>query len=244
MKLEEIKKENIYTVPDKYFDQLPTRIQSRVHVKKPVLGISLNWNSVYKIAAPVFAVVLMVVYFGIPKLNNSAPSAEDFLAQVSSDDLIAYLQTTDITTDDIAEELDLTNIDLDFYIIDTDTLDSSLSKSTLVIGPTSTVFFDSFKAGVYYLIFQLEFNGVDLINGYRIPGMYNGDNSKVPVAKSDIIMQHSRNHAGSSIGGSRHYPAKGGIFLIHRQGKTTDPIKGIFKIIAPCPDRRQPAVVI
>ena len=115
MKLEEIKKENIYTVPDKYFDQLPTRIQSRVHVKKPVLGISLNWNSVYKIAAPVFAVVLMVAYFGIPKLNDSAPSAEDFLAQVSSDDLIAYLQTTDITTDDIAEELDLTNIDLDFY---------------------------------------------------------------------------------------------------------------------------------
>lgn len=77
------------------------------------------------------------------------------------------------------------NIDLDFYIIDTDTLDSSLSKTTLVIGPTSTVFFDSFKAGVYYLIFQLEFNGVDLINGYRIPGMYNGDNSKVPVAKSE-----------------------------------------------------------
>jgi hypothetical protein len=114
MKLEDIKKKNIYSVPDKYFDQLPTRIQSRVNVKKPVFGLSLNWGLVYKVAAPALAVILIVFYFG-SKNNFTDPSTDDLLAQVSTSDLIAYLETTDITTDEIIEELDLSNIDLDFY---------------------------------------------------------------------------------------------------------------------------------
>jgi len=115
MKLEDIKKENIYTVPDKYFDQLPTRIQTQVYKKKPVLGFSLNWHLAYKIAFPALAVLLMVFYFVAPRFANSAQSAEEILAQVSTEDLVAYLQTTDITTDEIIEVVDFTNIDLDFY---------------------------------------------------------------------------------------------------------------------------------
>ena len=42
-------------------------------------------------------------------------SADDILAQVSTDDLVAYLETTDITTEEILEEIDITNIDFDFY---------------------------------------------------------------------------------------------------------------------------------
>jgi len=114
MKLEDIKKKNIYTVPDKYFDQLPTKIQSRVNEKKPVFGISFKWNLILKVAAPAFAVILILFYFGIND-NSSNLSADDLLAQVSSEDLIAYLETTDITTDDIIEELDLSTIELDFY---------------------------------------------------------------------------------------------------------------------------------
>ena len=113
MKLEEIKKKNIYTVPDKYFDQLPSRIQSRVNVKRPVLGIKLSWSLALKVATPAIAIIVFLFYFGIN--NNNNLSAEDLIAQVSTEDLIAYLETTDITTDEIIEELDLTNIDLDFY---------------------------------------------------------------------------------------------------------------------------------
>ncbi len=111
MKLEDIKKKNIYSVPDKYFDQLPTRIQSRVNDKKPVLGVPLNW----KLALKVAAVVMILFYFGIATMKNSTLSSEELLAQVNTDDLIAYLETTDITTDEIIEEVDFTNIDLDFY---------------------------------------------------------------------------------------------------------------------------------
>ena len=113
MKLEEIKKKNIYTVPDKYFDQLPTRIQSRMNEKKPVFGISVNWSIVLKVATPSFAVILLLFYFGASR-NNTYKSAEEILAQVETEDLIAYLETTDITTEDIIEELDLSTIDLNF----------------------------------------------------------------------------------------------------------------------------------
>lgn len=115
MKLEDIKKKNIYSVPDKYFDRLPAIIQSRVIEKKPVLGLSLNWSLAFKVAAPALALVLILFYFGISTTDNSTLSSDELLAQVSADDLIAYLGTTDITIDEILEELDLSNIELNFY---------------------------------------------------------------------------------------------------------------------------------
>lgn len=115
MKLEDIKKKNIYSVPDKYFDRLPAIIQSRVIEKKPVLGLSLSWSLAFKVAAPALALVLILFYFGISTTDNSTLSSDELLAQVSTDDLIAYLGTTDITIDEILEELDLSNIELNFY---------------------------------------------------------------------------------------------------------------------------------
>ena len=114
MKLEDIKKKNIYTVPDKYFDQLPARIQSRVSEKQPVSWLSWNWSLSYKLAVPAIAVILMVIYFG--RTNNFIPQNTDaILAQVSTDDIIAYLEFTDITTDDIIESVDMSDLELDFY---------------------------------------------------------------------------------------------------------------------------------
>ncbi len=114
MKLEDIKKKNIYSVPDKYFDQLPTRIQSRVNKKRPVLGLTLDWNLVFRVAVPVLTVVFFVFYFSIGN-HKSAQSAEELLAQIDTEDIIAYLETTDITTDEIIDGIDLSAIELDFY---------------------------------------------------------------------------------------------------------------------------------
>lgn len=113
MRLEDIEKKNIYTVPDKYFDQLPTRIQARVTKKKWGFGFSFNWNLAVKVAAPAFAIILILFYFGIPGSTNSL-NAEEILAQVSTEDVIAYLEITDITTDEIIEGLDLSDLELDF----------------------------------------------------------------------------------------------------------------------------------
>ena len=113
MKLEDIKKKNIYTVPDKYFDQLPTRIQARVNEKKPVFGINVDLSLVLKVAFPAVALVVVMFYFGLNNYNSDK-SAADLLAQVSTEDLIAYLETTDITTQQILEEVDFSILDLDF----------------------------------------------------------------------------------------------------------------------------------
>jgi len=114
MKLEDIKKKNIYTVPDKYFDQLPTRIQSKVNEKKPVSWFSWDWKLSYKVAMPAIAVVLFVLFLVKPDSNiNQDPGT--LLAEVSTEDIIAYLEFTDVTTDEIIESVDLDDLDLNFY---------------------------------------------------------------------------------------------------------------------------------
>ncbi len=113
MKLEDIKKKNIYTVPDKYFDQLPTRIQSRVNEKKPVFGLSLNWNNAIKVTVPAIAMILIAIIYGI-NTSTSTLSADEILAQIKTDDLIAYLEMSDITADEIIENLDFTDLEIEF----------------------------------------------------------------------------------------------------------------------------------
>jgi hypothetical protein len=112
MKLEDIKKQNIYTVPDKYFDQLPTRIQSRVN--DPVSGLHWNRSIIFKLAVPAIAVIVMILYFD--RNDSFAPQdAEAILAQVSTEDLIAYIEDMDISTDEIIESIDFSDVELDFY---------------------------------------------------------------------------------------------------------------------------------
>lgn len=114
MKLEDINKKNIYTVPDKYFDQLPARIQSRVNEEKPVSWLRWDWTLTYKLVAPVAAMLLLIFYFG-QRPDSGFQNAEAILAEVNTEDLIAYLETTDITTEEIVESLDLYDMDLDLY---------------------------------------------------------------------------------------------------------------------------------
>ena len=113
MKLDDIKKKNVYNVPDRYFEQLPGRIQTRVSKKKPDFFYSFNWKLTAQIASPVLAVLLLIFYFGIGT-QTSALSAEELLAEVTTEDVIAYLETTDLSADEIIEELDLSMVDLDF----------------------------------------------------------------------------------------------------------------------------------
>ena len=113
MKLEDIKKKNVYTVPDRYFEELPGKIQERVSEKKPGFIFSLNWKLAFQVASPVLAVLLLIFYFGIGTQSSSL-SAEELLAEVTTEDVIAYLETTDLSADEIIEELDLSTVDLDF----------------------------------------------------------------------------------------------------------------------------------
>ena len=112
MKLEDINKKNIYSVPDKYFDRLPGRVQARIEAKKPREIFTLNWSLTYKVAAPALAMVMLVLFFWFDGPAKSQ-SAESLLAQIDTDDLVAYLQTTHITTEEIIESIDFSDIDMD-----------------------------------------------------------------------------------------------------------------------------------
>ncbi len=130
MKLEDIKKKNIYTVPDAYFDQLPTRIQARVHKTESAPFFSFNWSLTYKVALPALAVLILVFYLGSdPKVNSG--SAESLLTHVSTEDLVAYLETTDITSDEILESIDFNTTDLDMTLDQPLIEDDEISEESL-----------------------------------------------------------------------------------------------------------------
>lgn len=76
------------------------------------------------------------------------------------------------------------NIDSSLFTIDNSPLYESISKSTLVIGPSSTVILDSVYSGVNYLVFEPSDEGFSLMN-YPIVSPFNGKDLKIPVASNE-----------------------------------------------------------
>lgn len=76
-------------------------------------------------------------------------------------------------------------INNDFFKLDTDVLSKSIINSSLIIGPTSTVFIESLYFGKNYLIYEPSCdNNVDITN-YNLVPPFNGNDSKIPVAFSE-----------------------------------------------------------
>ena len=74
-------------------------------------------------------------------------------------------------------------IDTIFFEIDTELLYDSLNKSSLVLGPTSSMFFDAIYSGVNYLIYEpLYDDGLDILND-PIGSPFDGSDEGIPVAK-------------------------------------------------------------
>ncbi len=75
-------------------------------------------------------------------------------------------------------------LDPHFFKLDSETLQNSLTHSTLVIGPTSTVFLEALYYGADYLVYDPICENVDLINFPLVPP-FDGSDRKVPVAKNE-----------------------------------------------------------
>lgn len=121
-KLDDIPKKTIYEVPEGYFDKLPTVIQSRIAQKEesrnPFFSFSLRY------ALPALALVITV---GVWLLNSGEDNvnAEQLLASVDTSELVAYLEESDITTDELLETVslnqeDVSAIESNVYRIDAD----------------------------------------------------------------------------------------------------------------------------
>ena len=73
-------------------------------------------------------------------------------------------------------------IDIKFFQIDKESLSNSLKKSSLVIGPTSTVFLESLLTGVNYLVFEPFLPNGNSFDNIPIVPPFNGSDTRIPCA--------------------------------------------------------------
>jgi len=123
-KLEDIPKKEIFTVPDEYFDKLPGIIQSRVAESKRDRKPALRY--VFQYGLPAVTLIVLALWFFKPESANN--SAETILASLETEELIAYLRETDITTDELLEQVtfddeDAQQIQEEVYNLNLDEID-------------------------------------------------------------------------------------------------------------------------
>lgn len=96
-------------------------------------------------------------------------------------------------------------IDNSFYEIDSLALSQSLERSSLVIGPESTVMLDAIFSGVNYLMYEPTVTGLDIIN-YPLMPPFDGSVAGLPVASDeDELFQFLRNKKKVDTGFIRDY---------------------------------------
>jgi hypothetical protein len=104
-KLEDIPKKDLFKAPDGYFDKLPGIIQARVSKPEP----KSIWVPVLKFALPVLALVTVgVFWFSNPTIQN----VETELAGINTEQLMAYLDNTEVVWEETETDGDWSEDDL------------------------------------------------------------------------------------------------------------------------------------
>ncbi|NIJ53502.1 hypothetical protein [Dyadobacter arcticus] len=101
IRLDDLKREVPFSVPEGYFDQLPQIIQSRIPlepVRRPV--ISWSWQRVTGLVAAM-ALILMLVWVTVPERQGSL--GQEPLSGVSNASIIDYLEEENISYYDLSE---------------------------------------------------------------------------------------------------------------------------------------------
>lgn len=109
-KLDEIPKKNPFIVPEGYFENLPSVIQSRTN-QKDRTAYQLIFSK-YRLAyvLPVFVICTFgILWFS--QLPKKSDSTESLLATIPTDYLIAYVEDMPFSNEELLQEL--TNEDLE-----------------------------------------------------------------------------------------------------------------------------------
>jgi hypothetical protein len=137
MKLEDTHKDNIFKVPDNYFEDFPGRLQKRIAGEEAARKtLSIRIRPLISVAAA--AVILVFVAYGITRLSNRLSPVDRILSNVSTEELINYLVESEISTEEFLESIDIAVIsssedpfDEDFISsepIDDETIDELLDE--------------------------------------------------------------------------------------------------------------------
>jgi hypothetical protein len=108
-KLEDIPKKNIYEVPDGYFDQLALKIQARIEVSSPSRSVGA-WTLALRYALPAVIVAIALVFIFRP---GSMQDPEQLLASIPTEHLVAYLDDSEISEQDLLEIIKFDDADAD-----------------------------------------------------------------------------------------------------------------------------------
>jgi len=127
-KLEDIPKKEVFDVPEGYFEKLPGRIQSRIGTSGSARP---TWVYGLRYALPALLLLAAVALWFNRPAGDLSP--EEVLASVQTEALVAFLDDTDLTTDELLETvqfdgIDASEIESDVYGLDisTDDLDNIL----------------------------------------------------------------------------------------------------------------------
>jgi hypothetical protein len=112
-KLDEIPKKNAFEVPDGYFDRLPGIIQSRISDASPSPVGAPSWVRSLRYALPVLFLLGAGIFWYQSSSTNSLPDVRSELASIQSDQLAAYLDDHEVSTEDLVETVRWTSDDLD-----------------------------------------------------------------------------------------------------------------------------------
>ncbi|MDZ7645881.1 MAG: hypothetical protein U5K54_01170 [Cytophagales bacterium] len=97
-KLEDISKNNIFEVPDGYFEKLPGIIQSRVAKYRTYTLVCTS----LKFAFPMVAVLAFGIFWYSSQSQNTI---EEQLAAIQTEQLVAYLDDATLNFDDLTESV-------------------------------------------------------------------------------------------------------------------------------------------
>ncbi len=105
-KLEDIPKNHPFKVPDGYFDKLPGIIQARVTEQSDIKEAKPYFRYALQYALPVIVLAIVAVIYLVP---GTPQSVDTMLASVSTEELVAYLEQSEITAEELLESMDLNN---------------------------------------------------------------------------------------------------------------------------------------
>jgi len=108
-KLEDIPKKDFFNAPEGYFESLPGRVQARIgkdhrFSRNPIVSFSLK----YALPA-VFLAAAGIFWF---TSSNRPADVDKMLSAIRTEDLVAYLDDSEITTDEVIESGNFSTTDI------------------------------------------------------------------------------------------------------------------------------------
>ena len=119
-KLKGLKDKQLLTVPDGYFDRLPERVQARLAA--PERQAVFKFPVVFKFALPVIVLAIAVVFWMQNNGINKSRDAHQLLTEIPTDDIIDYLEDSDLSLADIIDGIDQEESLFENHMIELDTI--------------------------------------------------------------------------------------------------------------------------